>query len=129
MYTDLILSCMDVFGDFFIHITSLNIYIRLYNILAMSPHTLPYTNTRTQYNRCQLNDWRAFLGYPPLHIALHLLLLPLQTVFAAPNFVYPMHFTCCSVQWHLMNFRTKYSQFVLIDSTGDEVWSRIWARF
>ena len=71
-----------------------------------------------------------FLACPtPLHFALCLLLLQLQTVLACPNSVYAMHFTNCSLQWHLRKLRSSKYQCMLYDSTYIEQWPRIQAHF
>ena len=99
----------------------------MYTTSAMSSHTLPCTNTQVNYYMCSAEGFSGV--YPPLHFALRLLLLPLQTLFASPDCVYHMHFTHYSVQWRLTKLQTKYSQFLLNDSTSDEQQPRIQVHF
>ena len=49
-----------------------------------------------------------------------------QPGHTGPDFAYPMHFICYSLQWHLRKHTSNNWQFLLNDSTGDEQ-PRIWA--
>ena len=82
---------------------------------------------------CQ-NKWMTIgstEGFPGVHThcAVCLLLLQWQTGLAGSDFVYSMHFTHYSVQWHLTKFKMKYIRFLLNDSTCEEQWPSKQAHF
>ena len=88
----------------------------------LSPILIPHTHT----TKCQLNYYRlsGWISWCTHHFTLHYVC---SSKLVLPDFVYPMHFTHYSLQWHLLNFKMKYSWFLLNDSKCNEQWPRIQA--
>ena len=82
---------------------------------SVSPHPSLHQCTTQEMSVDRQSGGPSWCTHPP-HFALRLL-LQWQLGLAVPNFVYPMHFTHYSLQWRLTKLKTKYSQFLLKDSS------------
>ena len=98
---------------------------RLYTTSA--PHRDPHTTQEMSVELLWAVSER-FPGVPtPPHFAVHL--QQQQTGLAGPDFIYPVQFTCYSLQWRLRNLGSSNFHVLLNDSKGDEQQPRIQACF